>query len=131
MGAVLAIPVLESLTGIVGTVATSAFAGLAFFCTSQAASAFCKSCNCQSSIATRVGYSVLFILNSILAWLTLTPWAIRRIESWSYDYIKMSCPGGKCYGALAVRGVRLAAVSIKIRRRSTGSALRSECCISY
>ncbi len=29
--------------------------------------------------------------------------AIRQIEKWSYDYIKMDCAGDKCYGVLAVR----------------------------
>lgn len=35
-----------------------------------------------------------------------TPFAIRKIEEWSYDYIKMDCEEGKCYGVLAVRPVR-------------------------
>lgn len=34
-----------------------------------------------------------------------TPFAIRKIEEWSYDYIKMECEEGKCYGVLAVRTV--------------------------
>jgi hypothetical protein len=34
-----------------------------------------------------------------------TPFAIRKIEEWSYDYIKMDCEEGKCYGVLAVRPV--------------------------
>lgn len=28
--------------------------------------------------------------------------AIELIKKWSYDYIKMDCDGGKCYGVLAV-----------------------------
>jgi hypothetical protein len=39
----------------------------------------------------------------MVAWVMLTPWAIHYIESWSYDYIKMSCTEGRCYGVLAVR----------------------------
>jgi len=105
MGAVLAIPLLGSMAGIAGTLVSSALAGLAFFCTSQAAAAFCKSCNCSSSIATRIGYSIIFLLNSMVAWIMLTPWAIHKIESLSYDYIKMSCSGGKCYGVLAVHRI--------------------------
>lgn len=31
-----------------------------------------------------------------------TQFAIRKIEEWSYDYIKMDCAEGKCYGVLAV-----------------------------
>lgn len=80
---------------------------------------FFKSCNCNSSIATRVGFAVcnlqyeiqaladvlcqiIFCLNSLLAWLMRTDFAIKQIEKWSYDYIKMDCAGDKCYGVLAV-----------------------------
>lgn len=38
----------------------------------------------------------------MLAWLMKSPIAIRQIEKWSYDYIKMDCAGNKCYGVLAV-----------------------------
>ena len=61
-----------------------------------------KSCNCNNSVATRVGFSLLLLLNSLFAWLMLTDWAIKAISKWSYDYIKMNCPEGKCYGVLAV-----------------------------
>lgn len=39
----------------------------------------------------------------MLAWIMKTPFAINLIQKWSYDYIKMDCEGGKCYGVLAVR----------------------------
>jgi serine incorporator 1/3 len=45
---------------------------------------------------------MIFALNSMLAWLVKTPSMIKLIESWSYDYIKMDCEDGKCYGVLAV-----------------------------
>ncbi|KIJ66713.1 hypothetical protein HYDPIDRAFT_174100 [Hydnomerulius pinastri MD-312] len=101
MGLLFSIP----LAGPLGTVAASCLGGLAFCFTSTAASMFCKSCNCNSSIATRVGFAIIFILNSLLAWLMKTPFAIRKIEQWSYDYIKMDCDEGKCYGVLAVHRV--------------------------
>jgi hypothetical protein len=79
---------------------------------------FFKSCNCNSSIATRVGFAVrrtlfrhlvysllvqiIFSLNSMLAWIMKSDLAIRQIEKWSMDYIKMDCSEGKCYGVLAV-----------------------------
>lgn len=66
---------------------------------------FFKSCNCNSSIATRVGFAIIFALNSIFAWLMKTPLAIHLIEKWSYDYIKMDCTGDKCYGVLAVHRI--------------------------
>ncbi|KAF8920101.1 TMS membrane protein/tumor differentially expressed protein [Mucidula mucida] len=68
-------------------------------------SMFFKSCNCNSSIATRVGFAFIFCLNSILAWVMKTDVAIRQIEKWSYDYIKMDCAGDKCYGVLAVHRI--------------------------
>lgn len=41
----------------------------------------------------------------MFAWLMKTPMAIKFIEKWSYDYIKMDCTGDKCYGVLAVHRV--------------------------
>ncbi|KAK4053989.1 Membrane protein tms1 [Microbotryomycetes sp. JL221] len=105
MGAVLGIPLLGSLAGLGGSALSACVTGLAFFCTGQAASAMTKSCNCNSSVATRVGFSLLLLLNSLLAWLMLTDWAIKAISKWSYDYIKMNCPEGKCYGVLAVHRI--------------------------
>jgi serine incorporator 1/3 len=39
----------------------------------------------------------------MLAWAMRSRFAINLIEKWSYDYIKMDCEDGKCYGVLAVR----------------------------
>lgn len=41
----------------------------------------------------------------MLAWLMKTDWAIKLIEKYSYDYIKMDCAGDKCYGVLAVHRI--------------------------
>ena len=38
----------------------------------------------------------------MLAWAMRSRFAINLIEKWSYDYIKMDCEDGKCYGVLAV-----------------------------
>ncbi|EJD06716.1 TMS membrane protein/tumor differentially expressed protein [Fomitiporia mediterranea MF3/22] len=101
MGALLSIP----LAGGLMTVGTSCLAGLAFCFTSTAASMFCKSCNCNSSIATRIGFALIFLVNSMLAWAMKSRFAINLIEKWSYDYIKMDCEDGKCYGVLAVHRI--------------------------
>ncbi|KII84434.1 hypothetical protein PLICRDRAFT_701975 [Plicaturopsis crispa FD-325 SS-3] len=101
MGLLLSLPLIGSL----GSVATSMLAGLAFCFTSTAASMFVKSCNCNSSIATRVGFAIIFLLNSMIAWVMKTRFAIRQIEKWSYDYIKMDCDGDKCYGVLAIHRI--------------------------
>jgi serine incorporator 1/3 len=50
---------------------------------------------------------MIFALNSMLAWLMKTRFMIELIEKWSYDYIKMDCEDGKCYGVLAVSGCLL------------------------
>lgn len=67
------------------------------------ASALTKSCNCNSSVATRVGFSLIFLLNSLFAWMMLTDFAIKLVAKWSWEWIKMECKEGKCYGVLAVR----------------------------
>ncbi|KDQ57032.1 hypothetical protein JAAARDRAFT_35631 [Jaapia argillacea MUCL 33604] len=101
MGLLLSLP----MAGVLGTVGSSCLAGVAFCCTSTAASMFFKSCNCNSSIATRIGFAIIFCLNSMLAWLMKTKMAIHLIEKWSYDYIKMDCENDKCYGVLAVHRI--------------------------
>ncbi|KAI0805945.1 serine incorporator-domain-containing protein [Irpex lacteus] len=77
-------------------VASSCLAGVAFCFTSTAASMFFKSCNCNSSIATRVGFAIIFCLNSMFAWLMKTPIAIKQIEKWSMGILTGLC-GGKLF----------------------------------
>ncbi|KWU41147.1 putative membrane protein [Rhodotorula sp. JG-1b] len=103
MGAVASIPLLGSVLGV-GTSAVSAMmTGLVWFCTGQAASALTRSCNCNSSVATRVGFSLIFLANSLLAWTMLSDWAIRHLARYAYDWIKLDC--NKCYGVLAVHRI--------------------------
>ncbi|KAH9944978.1 serine incorporator/TMS membrane protein [Epithele typhae] len=101
MGLLLSLP----LAGVFGTVGSSCLAGLAFCFTSTAASMFCKSCNCNSSIATRVGFAMIFCLNSMLAWLMKSPLIIEQIEKITHGYLKMECEDDKCYGVLAVHRI--------------------------
>ncbi|KAM0749974.1 TMS membrane protein/tumor differentially expressed protein [Meredithblackwellia eburnea MCA 4105] len=107
MGIIASLP----LAGLGGSALSACITGGAFFCTSTAASALTKSCNCNSSVATRVGFSLIFLLNSILAWLMLSDWAIKLVQKWSWDYIKVDCSSGedggegKCGGVLAVHRV--------------------------
>ncbi|KAF8622553.1 hypothetical protein AX15_006906 [Amanita polypyramis BW_CC] len=101
MGLLLSLPLASGLSSI----ATSCLAGLAFCFTSTAASMFFKSCNCNSSIATRVGFAIIFSLNSILAWVMKTDLVIELIEKWSLNYIKMDCKEDKCYGVLAIHRI--------------------------
>ncbi|PFH52891.1 hypothetical protein AMATHDRAFT_55722 [Amanita thiersii Skay4041] len=101
MGLLLSLP----LAGGITSIAASCLAGIAFCFTSTAASMFFKSCNCNSSIATRVGFAIIFSLNSILAWIMKTDVVIKLIEKWSLNYIKMDCEGDKCYGVLAIHRI--------------------------
>ncbi|KAL7419830.1 Membrane protein tms1 [Cryptotrichosporon argae] len=98
MGALLSIPFIPGVAGLGSTL----FSGCMVFMGGTAASAFCKSCNCNSSIATRVGFGLIFALSSMLAYLSRTDIAIKQLEKLSWDWIKMDCSGGKCYGLLAV-----------------------------
>lgn len=53
---------------------------------------------------SHIRWQMIFALNSMLAWLMKTRFMMELIEKWSYDYIKMDCEEGKCYGVLAVSG---------------------------
>jgi hypothetical protein len=53
------------------------------------------------------GVQLIFALSSMLAYLSRTDIAIRQLEKLSWDWIKMDCSGGKCYGLLAVSGLLL------------------------
>ncbi|GAA6008316.1 hypothetical protein JCM10207_000083 [Rhodosporidiobolus poonsookiae] len=105
MGALLSIPFLGSIGGLGASAVSACVSGLAFFCTGQAASALTRSCNCNSSVATRVGFSIIFLLNSLLAWVMLSDWAIKLLENYSAGWVKMRCGDGECYGVLAVHRI--------------------------
>ncbi|GES91196.1 serine incorporator/TMS membrane protein [Rhizophagus clarus] len=65
----------------------------------------CKSCNCNNSVATRIGFSIILLLNSMLAWIMLSDWAIKQLEKITYDYLHLNCQEGTCYGFLAVHRI--------------------------
>ncbi|WFD32015.1 Membrane protein tms1 [Malassezia sp. CBS 17886] len=112
MGAVMSIPLaLPWLLAPFTTVGACCGAALVSMFTSTAASAMCRSCNCQSSIATRVGYALLFCGDALLAWANLTPAFVRMVEDWSFHYIQMNCAQAEsCFGVLAVHRITFALV---------------------
>ena len=61
-----------------------------------------------ASVATRIAYALLLLVNSILAWIMLTPWAINKLQHLTLDYMKISCPNGECYGWVAVHRINFA-----------------------
>lgn len=50
----------------------------------------------------------MLLVNSILAWIMLTPWAINKLQHLTLDYVKINCPTGQCYGWLAVHRINFA-----------------------
>jgi hypothetical protein len=61
-----------------------------------------------SSVTTRVTYALMLLVNSILAWIMLTPWAIEKLQHLMFDYVKINCPNGQCHGWLAVHRINFA-----------------------
>ncbi|KAI8982320.1 serine incorporator/TMS membrane protein [Mycotypha africana] len=95
----LALPALSSVGGWIASCFSAAACSLAF-----------KSCNCNNSIATRIGYAIIFLFNSILAWLMLSNWAIKKLEHLTLDYMKFDCEEGSCYGVIGVHRVSFALI---------------------
>lgn len=62
----------------------------------------------RSSIATRIAYAVILLVNSIVAWVMLTPWAIRKLEHLTLDYMTFKCGSSNCYGYFAVQRINFA-----------------------
>jgi len=103
MGALLSLPLLAVPS--VGTVVGFA----ASCCGAATCSAVCSACGkCGNSIATRIAYALLLLVNSILSWIMLTPWAINKLQNLTLDYMTISCPTGKCYGFVAVHRINFA-----------------------
>ena len=48
---------------------------------------------------------MILLLNSMLAWLMLTPWALQKLQHLTLDYMEITCGGKMCYGYIAVQRV--------------------------
>jgi hypothetical protein len=57
---------------------------------------------------TRIGYALMLLVNSILSWLMMTDWAIKKLEHLTLDYMKVKCVGKDCYGFVAVHRMNFA-----------------------
>lgn len=78
-------------------------------CGAATCSMVCSACGkCGNSVATRIAYALLLLVNSIVAWIMLTPWAIEKLQNLMLDYVKIDCPTGQCYGWLAVHRINFA-----------------------
>ncbi|PFH55068.1 hypothetical protein XA68_10842 [Ophiocordyceps unilateralis] len=103
MGAALSLPALAvpSIGSIMSFAATC--------CGAATCSMVCRAWGkCGNSVATRIAYAFLLLVNSILAWMMLTPWAIEKLQHLTLDYVKINCPTGQCYGWLAVHRINFA-----------------------
>ncbi|KAF9333568.1 hypothetical protein BG006_003454 [Podila minutissima] len=100
MGAALSCIALPALSGI-GSIVASCFSA-------AACSLACRNCNCTNSIATRVGYALIMLVNSLLGWVLLSDWASKQLESISHGYLKLQCQDNSCYGAFGVQRVGFA-----------------------
>ncbi|KAF8857930.1 membrane protein-like protein TMS1 [Acephala macrosclerotiorum] len=103
MGALLSLPLLAvpSMGSVMGIVASC--------CGAATCSAVCSACGkCGNSVATRIAYALILLVNSILSWIMLTPWAINKLQHLTLDYMTISCPDGPCYGWVAVHRINFA-----------------------
>jgi hypothetical protein len=61
-----------------------------------------------NSMATRIAYAFILLINSIFAWIMLTPWALHKLEHLTLDYMTFKCETNQCYGYLAVQRINFA-----------------------
>ncbi|CCU76055.1 TPA membrane protein TMS1 [Blumeria hordei DH14] len=103
MGILLSLPLLAVPS--VGTI----FGCMASCCGAATCSAVCSACGkCGNSVATRIAYAMILLTNSILSWVMLTPWAIKKLQKLTLDHMEISCPDGPCYGWIAVHRINFA-----------------------
>ncbi|KAL1305448.1 hypothetical protein AAFC00_002329 [Neodothiora populina] len=103
MGALLSIPLLAVPS--IGTIITAA----ASCCGAATCSALCSACGkCNNSMATRIAYAVILLLNSMLSWIMLTDWAVKKLQKVLLDYTTITCAGKDCNGFAAVHRINFA-----------------------
>jgi len=59
-------------------------------------------------MATRIAYAIILLFNSVFAWIMLTPWALRKLEHLTLDYMTFQCGSHECYGYMAVQRINFA-----------------------
>lgn len=98
MGALVSIPV--------STASACASAAATSLCTSASAAVICSACHCESVMATRIAYALMFCVASLAAWVVSTPALAHAIERWSLHYIQVDCAKNQnCFGVLAVHRI--------------------------
>ncbi|KAF2194309.1 TMS membrane protein/tumor differentially expressed protein [Zopfia rhizophila CBS 207.26] len=103
MGAALSLPflALPSMGTLWGIAASC--------CGAATCSAVFNSCGkCGNSIATRIAYALILLVNSIVSWIMLTDWAMKKLSHLTLDYVDIKCHGEQCYGYVAVQRINFA-----------------------
>lgn len=54
---------------------------------------------------TRIAYAFILLINSIVSWIMLTPWALKKLEHMTLDYMEIRCDGKECHGWVAVHRI--------------------------
>ncbi|CEO60366.1 Membrane protein TMS1 [Penicillium brasilianum] len=100
MGALLSLPLMALPS--VGTLITLGGS----CCGAATCSAVCSACGkFQNSMATRVAYAFILLINSIVSWIMLTPWAMKKLQHLTLDYMEIKCDGKECHGWVAVHRI--------------------------
>lgn len=90
----------------------SASVGAATCCGSMACLAFCSSIGgtFKSALMTRLTYAIILLVNSLLSWIALSPFIVRKLEKATLGYINIRCgPDGKeCISFSSVYRINLA-----------------------
>ncbi|KAL1956900.1 hypothetical protein VTO42DRAFT_6647 [Malbranchea cinnamomea] len=103
MGALLSLPLMAVPS--LGTVMTC----VASCCGAATCSALCRACGkFQSSMATRIAYAFILLINSILSWIMLTRWALKKLQHLTFDFLPISCDDQSCFGWVAVHRINFA-----------------------
>ncbi|KAJ5923688.1 hypothetical protein N7454_008933 [Penicillium verhagenii] len=100
MGALLSLPLLA-----IPSVSTILTVG-GSCCGAATCSAVCSACGkFQNSMATRIAYAFILLINSIVSWIMLTPWALKKLQHLTLDYMEIRCDGKECHGWVAVHRI--------------------------
>ena len=59
-------------------------------------------------MATRIAYALILLVNSIVSWVMLTPWAWRKLHKLTLNYMDFECDDNSCYGWFAVHRINFA-----------------------
>ncbi|RGB28698.1 TMS membrane protein tumor differentially expressed protein [Rhizophagus diaphanus] len=84
---------------------TGVIAWISSFFSAAACNLGFRSYHCSNSIATRIVYAIILLLNSILAWVMMSDWVVKKLEKKTHNNLHLNCPEGSCFGVLTVHRV--------------------------